>query len=271
MTMLRRTAWAVLAGGLLAVLAMGSPARAQGDIGVVLMHGKQGTAGKPPGMADIAGKLRAAGIKVTTPEMPWAGGRWERIDVTVEQVFDQIDGAIAQLKAQGARRIVVGGHSLGGNIALSYAVARRNVAGVVMLSPGHAPGFFYSRSAEFRSALEKARAMVQAGQGNESFSGPDDNQGRTFTVSTTAQIYASWMSPMGLANMTRQAPNLPSTIPVLVTMGKSENALANTQAQIYQPAARHPYSQFIAVNGDHLGAVDSAASDAVAWIKGLPQ
>jgi pimeloyl-ACP methyl ester carboxylesterase len=265
----RRAGLAIMA--LVASLFVAAAAQAQSDIGVVLMHGKQGMPGRPPGLADLAGKLRAAGIKVVTPEMPWSSGRWEHIDVTVEQVFDQIDGYVAQLKAQGARRIVVGGHSLGANIALGYAVTRGNVAGVVMLSPGHAPGFFYSKSAEFRSALEKARALVEAGQGSQALSGPDDNQGRIFTVSTTAQIYQSWMSPMGLASMPRQAPNLPSTIPVLVTMGKDERALANTQSQIYQPAAKHSYSRFIAESGDHQSAVDGAASDALAWIKGLPQ
>ncbi len=261
----------LLAVGLVAVALIGAPAQAQSDIGVVLMHGKQSFPGQPPGLLQIADRLRELGVKVLTPQMPWSTGRWEHIDVTVEQVYGQIDGYVAQLKAQGARRIVVAGHSLGGNMALSYAVARGNVAGVVMLSPGHAPGFFYNKSSAFRDALGKAHAMVEAGQGAQPFSGPDSNQGQEFALSTTAAVYVSWMAPRGLVSMPRQSPLLPAAIPVMVVMGKSENALDSTRSGIYKPAAKHPYSVFLAVDGDHRTATDAAIIDVVQWIGKLPQ
>jgi pimeloyl-ACP methyl ester carboxylesterase len=249
----------------------GTLARADSDIGVVLMHGKQSQPGSPPGLSQIAERLRAAGIKVIAPQMPWSAGQWEHIDVTVEQAFALIDGYVAQLRAQGASRIVIAGHSLGANMALSYAVARGNVAAVVMLSPGHAPGFFFSKSPEFRNALAKAHALVEGGQGAQPFSGPDDNQGRSVTLSTTAAIYYSWMSPMGMASMNQQAPLLAASIPVMTVMGKSENALANIQATVYQPAAKNPYSIFVAVSGDHRSAAEAAVIDTVSWVRNLPQ
>lgn len=266
--MLRLT---LLAAGLAALALIGAPARAQSDIGVVLMHGKQSFPGQPPGLLQLADRLRELGVKVLTPQMPWSTGRWEHIDVSVEQVYAQIDGYVAQLKAQGARRIVMAGHSLGGNMALSYAVARGDVAGVVMLSPGHAPGFFYARSSSFRDALGKAHAMVEAGQGGQPFSGPDDNQGNEFTVSTTAAIYLSWMSPRGQASMPQQAPLLSAATPVMVVMGKSEKALSNTESAIYKPAGKNSYSVFLAVSGDHRSATEAATIDVVDWIKNLPQ
>lgn len=269
--LIRVMRWPLLAAGLIVAVLTAVPAHAQSDLGVVLMHGKQSFPGQPASLSQIAERLRDLGVKVAMPQMPWATGQWEHVNVTVEQVYDQIDGYIAQLNAQGVDRIVVAGHSLGGNMALSYAVARGNVAGVVMLSPGHAPGFFYNKSSAFRDALGKAHAMVEAGQGNQPFSGPDNNQGREFTLSTTAAIYVSWMAPHGLVSMPRQAPSLPATIPVMVVMGKSENALDSTRSAIYKPAAKHPYSTFLAADGDHHTATDAAIIDVVQWIRQLPQ
>jgi hypothetical protein len=140
-----------------------------------------------------------------------------------------------------------------------------------MLSPGHAPGSFYNKSSAFRDALGKAHAMIEAGQGAQPFSGPDSNQGQEFTLSTTAAVYVSWMAPRGLVNMPRQAPSLPATIPVMVVMGKSENALEGTRSGIYKPAAKHSYSIFLAVDGDHHTATDAAIIDVVQWIRKLPQ
>src|SRR6185312_5330849 len=103
-------------------------------------------------------------MKVTAPPMPWARGQWERISITVEAAHQQIDAMVAQLRAQGAQRIVVGGHSLGANVALSYAAQRGNVAGVIMIAPGHQPAFSYRTMPDFRSALERAAGLVQSGQ-----------------------------------------------------------------------------------------------------------
>lgn len=254
-----------------AALGAASAARAQSDIGVVLMHGKQAMPDRPPGLADIARQLQHAGIKVVRPHMPWAAGEWERISITVEGAHALVDAQVARLRAQGARRIVVGGHSLGANVALSYAVARDNVAAVLMLGPGHSPGFSFRTMPDYRAALERAAKMVGAGQGAQPFSGPDNNQGRTFTVSTTAEIYVNWMSPRRLANMQRQAPLLPARTPLLLAIGAQDPAVGVAESSIYQPAAKHPYSKYIAAPGDHRSALGSVASQVVAWVRGLPR
>lgn len=244
-------------------------AYAQSDVGVVLMHGKQA----PPGSVDdLAAKLRSVGTKVVRPQMPWGQGRWEQISVSVEAVHGQVDALVAQLRDQGARRIVVGGHSIGANVALSYAIERDNVAGVIMIGPGHAPGHFYQTMADVRAAVDRAASLVQAGQGAQSFSGPDNNQGRTFTVATTAEVYLSWMSPKRLANMPAQAPRLSSRIPVLMVIGSQDPAFGIAQARIFAPAAKHPYSKYVAIpGGDHRSVLGAAGNDAAEWLRGLPR
>ncbi len=245
-----------------------APARAQSDIGIILMHGKQAPAGA---FADMAAQLRAKGVKAVAPQMPWARGQWERISVTVEAVHAQLDGMVAQLRAQGARRIVVGGHSIGANIALSYAAQRGNVAGVVMIAPGHAPVFYYRSMPDFRAALDRAMGMVQSGQGGQPLSGPDNNQGRTFTISTTAEVYASWMSPQRLANMQAQAPRLAPRIPVLMLIGTRDPGFATAQSTIFEPAAKHAYSKYVSMQGgDHLSVLGAAGNYVAEWLQQLP-
>jgi pimeloyl-ACP methyl ester carboxylesterase len=252
------------------VLALDMPgARAESDIGVVLMHGKQGGPNLPA-LSSLAGTLETKGIKVLRPRMPWAAGEWENIAVPAETVFAQIDGFAAELRAKGARRIAVGGHSLGANMALSYAVERGGVAGVVMLAPGHSPGVLYQRVPEFRAAVDKAQQLVASGQGAQHLSAPDNNQGRTFSVSTTAKVYLSWMSPRGLASMPAQAPRLSPNIPLLLVIGNKDPSFAIAETTIYRPAAKHPYSKYEPVQADHVGAVSSSIGAVTNWLQGLP-
>lgn len=244
-------------------------AQAGGALGVVLMHGKQSRP-NTPGLGDIVSKLSSAGIKSVAPTMPWSGQDWERITVTVDQVYGLIDGYVAALRSQGARRIVIAGQSLGANMALSYAVARQNVAAVAMLAPGHNPAYVSRTYPEARDALDKASALVASGQGNQSFKGVDDNQGSKFTISTTAAAYASWLNPRGPASMPTQALLLPASIPLLLVIGKQDPAFGMAENSIYRPAARNPYSKYIVVDASHRDTDFAASSQVVAWIRGLP-
>ncbi len=244
-------------------------AQAGGPLGVVLMHGKQSRPGTP-GLNDISSKLSGIGARVLVPSMPWEGQGWERISVTVEQVHAMIDGFVAQLRGQGAQRIVVGGQSLGANVALSYAVARQNVAACVMLAPGHSPPYVFRTYSDVPGLLEKAAAMVKAGQGNQPFQGTDDNQNSKLTIRTTAAAYLSWLNPRGQAAMQAQAPLLPASIPLLMVIGRQDPAFNVAETSIYKPAAKNPYSKYIVVNAGHRDADFAASAQVASWIGGLP-
>ena len=102
--------------------------------GVIFLHGKGGWAGSFDG--GIVGLLQQEGAKVAAPELPWSFGR--KYGATYEEAMLEIDRVVVALRGQGAVKIVVIGHSLGANAAIGYA-ARRAVAAVVALSPGHLP------------------------------------------------------------------------------------------------------------------------------------
>lgn len=89
------------------------------------MHGKLGSplgqtgliGNRQPIGARLAADLKGAGYLVATPEMCWSARRG--FDKTYPECLKEIDGAIAELKAHGASRFVVGGLSLGGNAAIA--------------------------------------------------------------------------------------------------------------------------------------------------------
>jgi pimeloyl-ACP methyl ester carboxylesterase len=269
---MRRRWWAHAAGVAVAAVALGgaATAQAQGAIGLIYMNGKQAPT-NTPGSNDIAAKGGSAGIKVVVPSMPWGQGGWEKISITPDQVFGMIDGYANQLRAQGAQRIVVGGTSLGANVALAYAVARQNVAGVVMAAPGHNPGGAYNRNPSIKEAIEQACQLAKSGQGNQSFSGLDDNQGQSLRISTTAAVYCAWMNPRGQASMPAQARQLPANIPLMLIIGTKDPSFGFAEANIYQPAEKNPYSKYLVIDGgEHRNTEHSASQRIIDWIKGLP-
>ena len=103
----------------LAVLVLGGTPQksfsASNDVGVILMHGKGGTAGERSSIGKLAESLESEGFIVLAPDMPWHELRiWDK---SFDESMVEIDGYVAELKSKGAKKIVVGGQSLGANAA----------------------------------------------------------------------------------------------------------------------------------------------------------
>src|SRR5262249_39266323 len=120
----------------LCMLVIATPVHAAGlmGVGVVFLHGKGAWSGAFDG--GIPAALAADGAVTASPGMPRSIRRM--YGAPYDDAMRGIDRAVADLKAKGATRIVVIGHSLGANAAIGYA-ARSRVAAVVALSPGHLP------------------------------------------------------------------------------------------------------------------------------------
>src|SRR4029079_18971433 len=113
--------------------------------------------------------------------------------------------------------------------------------------------------------------LVKAGQGGQPFSGPDSNQGSSITLTTTAAAYLSWMSPHGKAQMENEAPRLPASIPLLLVVAEKDPSFGRAKGAIYDPAAKNPYSKYVAVGGDHFRTPFAGSKQIVDWINGLPR
>jgi pimeloyl-ACP methyl ester carboxylesterase len=251
----------------LACLALSAGALAQDKLGVIILHGKQGTPTGNQGLSVIASNLQAAGHKVVVPLMPWGRGSWETINVTVEEVLALLDAQAAQLRAQGASRIVVIGHSLGACVGLAYAVERGNLAGLVMLAPGHNPAGRRGGSKD----IDQARALIAQGKGNQTMTGSDANQGNNITMSVRAAVYSSWHEPNGLASMPAEAPRLPASTPLLMVVGEKDPGFARDEGTIYKPAAKHPYSKYVTNGAGHFETPMAATKVTTDWVMGLPR
>ena len=119
---------------LLFVFASHSVFAASSDVGVVLMHGKWGT---PQSMSALASELGSRGYLLSNAEMPWSGRRL--YDVDYPAALKEIEQQVNDLRAKGAKRIVVAGQSMGANAAVAYASSGFPLDALVILSPGHFP------------------------------------------------------------------------------------------------------------------------------------
>lgn len=249
---------------LLLCLVGAAPALAQSlnGMGVVLLHGKQGSAGS--GLGSLSGALSAEGAQVVTPEMPWSRSRM--YDATYEQAMGEIDAAVAELKARGAKRIIVGGQSFGSNAALGYGARRSGLAAVLVIAMGHFPEgpVISAATAESRA---RAKALIASGQGNVPASFADVNQGSSFNVTATPKVYLNLFDPAGPASFAKNAGSV-RAVPVFWAIGTEDPSYPRSRA-LYGRAAKNKQSVHREYSAGHTGTASAAASDIVAWLKGL--
>jgi len=242
----------------LVFLVFASPAGAAETAGVVLLHGKQGSADARL-LRPLVAALMREGCLVRTPEMPWSGARI--YDRTYEAAMEEIDAVVKELRDSGAKKIFIGGQSLGANAALYYA-GRTEVDGVLALSPGHIPDVQTPED-----SVTRAKRIIQAGRGDERASFEDNNQGNRFTVQTTAKIYLSYMDPDGPAVMPKSAAALKPGTPLLWVVGMRDPMSKRGRSYAFDKAPRHPLNRYVEIKGDHLSTPGDAVPEILAWLR----
>lgn len=252
------------AGSVSGVAAQGSGLT---GFGIVLMHGK---GGQPGGLIEsLAGALQSEGAVVIMPKMAWSGsqGRPEKYDVTYDQALSQIDRAIEQLVAKGAKKIVVAGQSLGANAAIGYAARRGGgLAGVIALAAGHTPE--QMKRPELVKGVAEARQLAASGKGSTVSMFPDLNQGQVFRVKGTAAAYLSFFDPEGPAVMPRNAAAMPA-VPFLWVIGRKDRLAQAGRGYAFNRGAKNPKSKYVEVNAGHRDTPDAARQEVVLWLKSL--
>lgn len=251
--------------------------------GVVLLHGwglrSHDDGSRPNPLADhwlLAKTLRDAGHPVAEAEMAWGPNRL--LDVTREHAMLEVDALAATLRAQGARRIVVAGYSMGAAMALAYA-AEREVAGVVALAPASHPELGPALFPDVIPAqVRKARDAIAAGKADER---------TTFTginccyfvreFATTPRIYLSYFAPDGPATMAASASRLSRGASALLVYGRDDAAFAMFQrinvdyaSYLWQRLPPRPHHRRIIVDAHHGDVPSRAAHEVATWIAALP-
>ncbi len=242
-------------------------AAAAPKLGVLMLHGKNPGDNRDPHFRPVVYKLEQEGWLVSFPNMPWSSTRY--LEGNWDLAMSEIDAQVKDLRAKGAEKIVLMGHSLGVPAAMSYAARGGDVQALVLLAPGHIPSGYY-RNPRFKSvhdSVNEARALVAAGKGNERGRFNDINQGRTLNVATTAADYLSYFDPASDAEMSVTAPRIPPSVPVLSVVGDADPLFAHVRAYYVDQLPANPESRLLEVKGTHLSTPEVAYPEVRAWMK----
>ena len=250
----------------LAVLTAAVPvtAAAQAEpIGIVIMHGKGGS---PQGLvAGLAKGLEGKGFLVANLEMPWS--RKRDYDVTTTKGEEEVEAALAGLRAKGAKKVFVCGHSQGGVFALHLA-GKLAADGFITIAPGGSTSnrFFAERIAD---SLARARELVAAGKGGEPVQLSDfENTPGIYPVTSPPAAYVTWFDPQGAMNMDRAVAAVNPRVPVLwVAPTRDYPGLIKTSLPLYRNLPRHPLTQLYEPNADHRGVPTASVDEIVRWTR----
>ena len=182
----------------------------------------------------------------------------------------EIDKYVAELKSKGAKKIVVGGHSVGANAAIGYGARRNGLAGILAIAPGHIPevrGFQSRMDHDYK----RAGKLVDEGKGDKFGHFKDFNQGRSSEVNAKAKDYLSWYDPEGPAVMPKNAANLKPGTALMWVIGEKDAMLRFGRGKNYafDRAPVHPKSNYIVVRGGHRVTPQKGEDEIIKWLKGL--
>lgn len=232
------------------------------EIGVVVMHGKGGRPGKF--VDELASAFEREGFQVANLEMPWSGRR--HYDVDMNGGAEEITRALEAMRAKGARKVFVAGHSQGGLFAVYYGGVR-SVDGLVLIAPGGQVDADVFVSALGQS-VAKAKQMLAEGRGNERADFLDYEGSRgTNTITTTAAIYLSWFDPNG-AHTSRAYRSVKAGTPVLyVAPTRDYPPLQRSKRQNFEALPAHPQTRLYEPDSDHMNAPAAAADEVILWMR----
>lgn len=247
----------------LLLLAVSALAAGPGQVvGVVLMHGKGGSPEKH--VAGLANALRQQGVLVANLEMPWSGRR--EYDADVADAVTQVKDALETLRQQGARKLVVAGHSQGGLFAL-YLAGRLRVDGVIAIAPGGnvGAGLLHDRLAD---TVASARSLLAEGHGEEKTRLADfEGSKGLFPVVTTPRIYLDWFDPDGAMNQSKAVQQVQAGVPVLyISPDGDYPALQRVRQSMFNALPANPASQLLIPPGSHLEAPGASIPGILAWL-----
>jgi predicted esterase len=247
---------------LIAIFIIAPLCEAGSKIGIVLMHGKNGSPATPS-VLRLASRLDFEGFIVITPDMPYSRAR--QYDKSYEDTAVEIDGAVAELKKRGANRIFIAGHSLGANVALYYGTIKV-VDGVLAIAPGHVPETtqFQERIGD---SVEHAKVLLKEGKDDERARFQDTNQGINSTIMVTPKIYLSWFDPDGHAVMPRNAAALKPGPAFLWVIGTQDRLYKRGSAYAFDKVPANANNKYLVVNSDHMDTPKDAAEEVVKWLK----
>lgn len=245
---------------------IGAPSESAAQkVGVVVLHGRWDS---PRGWAlGLAHYLEREGHLVANPEMPWSGSR--SYDKGAAAFVSEIDAAVADLRAKGAAKVAIAGHSQGALAALYYAT-QREVSGIALIAPGgYAQGKLFLE--HYGATVAEARRLAAEGRHGDSISFVDLNTGnRTRRVRAPAASVLDYFDPDGPMNSFRIASQVkPGTAVLWIAPRQESEGLKRLSELTFEGLPAQVTRSRVDVAADHLNAPDAAKQALVEWLKGL--
>jgi dienelactone hydrolase len=240
-------------------------AEAADKVGVVLMHGEQGAPGRV--IDGLGARLDKAGYLVSRPDMCWSARRSYESDFPA--CLDVLDDAIVKLRNIGATRIVVGGFSLGGAVAIVYGAAHPDLLGVFALAPTHDAAAL-AASTSIRDSVGKAQALVAQGKADDEADFEDVAIGPSGAyaneVATTPNIYLSFFGP---DSPVRVAPNVAKLKSPLFWAASRDDPTQTSAKADFAKATASDMNRFVELSGSHQATPEAASGAVLEWLGSL--
>jgi len=262
----------LVAGLLFAPVSWATPS----EVGVVILHGKQGIPdGSFSPINKLFGELTSKGYLVARPEMPWSRKRY--LEGHWQQAMSEIKASVEQLRSNGAKKIVIAGHSIGSPAALSFAAQYGDIDGVALMAPGHVP-LLYSECltriapislCAVKESLAEAQAMIAAGKGQEKGRFTDINQGASVANFATANDFLSYFDPMGDAEMSVSAKKLTSRTAVLWIIGHNDALVKLGKQYVFDLLPANPKHKYVEIRSNHFRTPIDGLDHIVLWIDSI--
>ncbi len=231
-------------------------------IGIVVMHGKGGSPSKH--VSELASALEAQGMLVANLEMPWSGKR--NYDVNVAAGEAEVETALNALRAKGARKLFVAGHSQGGLFAL-YFGNKHVVDGIIAIAPGgNVAGLTYRD--KVADSVEEARKLIAEGKSDQKtrFTDFEGNKG-SYPVTTTPASYLTWFDPEGAMNETQAVKNMNPATPVLFVAPTNDySSLVKIKQQMFDALPKNPRSKLYEPDSSHINAPTASIKEIIEWV-----
>jgi dienelactone hydrolase len=232
---------------------------------VISLHGK-GKGRGHPGNVKFAKKLSKAGYVVYRPDMPWNGYK-----ASLPVAFEFLDALVRRV-AEDGERVVIAGHSQGAVFGYLYTVAHEpppSVVGTIILAPGHIPHRSLKMQSATADSLLRARKMIADGEGDEMATFKDMNQGKSFSIRTTPNIYVTYFDLGTTPNFISSLKE--ARLPLLWVDGASDRLSQLWGYEVLYETFIPPRDEnrYTTVSGDHVYMWWNAHKPVVKWLEKL--
>lgn len=237
--------------------------------GYLLVHGKMSGPTFPQCSLNPLNELLLANGKLTH-YIDYAWSKTRNYNATSYSSADEMHQGISWLKSQGADRVHIVGHSLGGNLGLYYStVDYQDYDSLIILCPAH-----NLHNSKFQDLVEwsvnKANQLILSGN-NSPAQFIDSNLGKAQITEMLPEVYASYFDSNGPCNMVRSVRLTKTAKPVYMITGELDTLTVNTKALLFNPmlkdVAKSKFEEMVAQT--HTSVPIAAAPSILQWVSQL--